>query len=179
MIDYSFYYKNIGRFILCLKNSSDYFHNKNILEFNKLVFFFDVSNLNDINNISILSHIFFFKYYFGIMPFFANYVYKFKLNTHYYNFFIQYNFFKKNMYYPIYFFFNDVYFMINKSNRYLEKQLNLWTFYIKDMNFFIEKKNTLGFFNLKYKICFDFFFNHNQKIIIDNLFYIFKYRNII
>src|SRR5690349_432133 len=115
MLDYYFFYKNIGRFILSLKYSLKLYHYKDILEFNKLVFFFDICNINDLNNISILSNIFFFKYYFGVLPFFTNYSYKFKLNTNYYNFFIQYNFLKRNMYYPIYFFFNDVYYMINKS----------------------------------------------------------------
>jgi hypothetical protein len=124
MLDYYFYYKYIGRFILYLKNSFKFFYPINILEFNKLVLFFDVYNINDLNNISILSHIFFFKYYFGVLPFFTNYVYKFKLNVNYYNFFIQYNFFDKSIYYPLYFFFNDIYYMINKSNLDLNKKLD-------------------------------------------------------
>src|SRR3954465_9222847 len=125
MVDYNFYYKHIGRFILYLKYSLKIFHNKNIIGFNKLIFFFNILNINDINNINILSHIFFFKYYFGTMPFFTNYLYKLKLNANYYIFFVQYNFFNKNIYYPIYFFFNDVYYMVNKSNISLIKEHNL------------------------------------------------------
>jgi len=124
MFDYYFHYKFIGRFILYLKNSSEFFYFTNILEFNKLVLFFDVYNINDLNSINILSHIFFFKYYFGVLPFFTNYIYKFKLNINYYNFFIQYNFFEKNIYYPLYFFFNDVYYMINKFNLNVNKKLD-------------------------------------------------------
>lgn len=176
MIDYYYYYKYIGRYILCLKDSLQLFHFTNILEFNKLVIFFDVCNINDLNSINILSHIFFFKYYLGILPFYTNYFYKFKLNIHYYNFFIQYNFFKKNMYFFIYFFFNDIYYMINKSNLYLNKELNCWKFYTNDMNFFIEKKNTLGFFYLKYKLNFQFFFRVIKNLCEDNLFYLFKYK---
>ena len=122
MLNYYFYYKYIGRFILFLKYSSKFFYPRDILKFNKLSFFFDITNINDLNSINILSHIFFFKYYFGIMPFFTNYVHKFKLNVHYYNFFIQCIFFKKNMYYSIYFFFNDIYYMINKSNIFFNKK---------------------------------------------------------
>lgn len=44
------------------------------------------------------------------------------------------------------------------------------------MNFFLEKKNTLGFFNLKYKLNFQFFFEKKINLQIDNLFYIFKYK---
>jgi len=125
MFDYFFYYNNIGRYILFLKsNLSLYPKNIDILEFSKLVIFFNVLNVNDLNNISILSHIFFLKYYFGIMPFFTNYSYKFKLNLHYFNFFIQCDFFNKNMYYPLYFFFNDIYCMINKNNLSLNKNFN-------------------------------------------------------
>ena len=45
------------------------------------------------------------------------------------------------------------------------------------MNFFIEKKNTLGFFNLKYKLNFSFFLIKIEKLCIDNLFYLFKYKS--
>jgi len=44
------------------------------------------------------------------------------------------------------------------------------------MNFFIEKKNTLGFFNLKYKLNFSFFLARIESLRIDNLFYLFKYK---
>ena len=44
------------------------------------------------------------------------------------------------------------------------------------MNFFIEKKNSLGFFNLKYKLNFSFFLVKLEELNIDNLFYIFKYK---
>jgi hypothetical protein len=175
MLDYHFHYKNVGRFILFLKQSTHFFHVTNILEFSKLILFFDVNNISDLSNTSILSHIFFFKYYFGVIPFYTNYFYKFKLNVHYYSFFIQYNFFKKNIYYPLYFFFNDIYYMINKSNIIIIKEFNFWSFSIKDMNFFIEKKNTLGFFNLKHKLTFKICWIKIEQLNIDNLFYLFKY----
>jgi len=45
------------------------------------------------------------------------------------------------------------------------------------MNFFIEKKNTLGFFNLNYKLYFEFFLIKQAKdFLVDNLFYLFKYK---
>jgi len=124
VLDYFFYYKYVGRYILCLKHSVDLFYFTNILELCKLAVFFNVYNISDLSSTTILSHIFFFKYYFGVVPFFTNYVHKFKLNVHYYNFFIQCNFFKKSIYYPLYFFFNDVYYMINKANLILNKELS-------------------------------------------------------
>jgi len=121
MLDFYHHYKNTGRYILYLKYSIKFFYYTNILELDKLTLFYDVANINDLNSINILSHLFFFKYYFGVIPFFSNYCYKFKLNIHYYSFFIQYNFYNKNAYYPLYFFFNDIYYMINKLNLSINK----------------------------------------------------------
>lgn len=157
MLNYYYHYKNVGRFILFLKYSYKRFDSVNIPQFDKLSLFFDIQNINDLNNLNILSNIFFFKYYFGVLPFFSNYSYKFKLNFNYYSFFVQYNFFQKYLYYPLYFFFNDIYFMINKVNLSLSSGASYKQFCISDMNFFIEKKNTLGFFNLNYKLYFKFF----------------------
>jgi adenine specific DNA methylase Mod len=66
--------------------------------------------------------------------------------------------------------------MINKINLNLNKEYNFFCFSVNDMNFFIEKKNTLGFFNLKHKLNFNFFFKEVEKLDIDNLFYLFKYK---
>jgi hypothetical protein len=44
------------------------------------------------------------------------------------------------------------------------------------MNFFVEKKNSLGFYNLKYKLNFNLYFTKIENINIDNLFYLFKYK---
>lgn len=118
----------------------------------KITLFFDIKQLTDINNQSILSCIFFFKYYFGIVPFFKNYKHEFKLNIHYFSFVIEYSFYNKVMYYVLYYFINDIYFMINKMYLLNSKFKNYWEFMVNDMNFFIEKKNSLGFFNLKHKL---------------------------
>lgn len=124
----------------------------NILKMQKITLFFDIKQLSDINNQSILSCIFFFKYYFGIVPFFKNYKHEFKLNIHYFSFVIEYSFYNKVMYYVLYYFINDIYYMINKMYLLNTKFKNYWEFMVNDMNFFIEKKNSLGFFNLKHKL---------------------------
>ena len=61
MLDLYHYYKNTGRYILYLKYSINFFYYTNILELGKLTLFYDVANINDLNSINILSHIFFFK----------------------------------------------------------------------------------------------------------------------
>jgi hypothetical protein len=115
MFDFFFYYKYVIRFILSLKKSKTSFKSTNILKLEKVIVFFDLKNIIDINNLSISNYYFFFKYFFGKIPFFYNYKYVFKLNVNYYNFFIMYNFKKKEIYYILYFFINDIYFNISKN----------------------------------------------------------------
>ena len=98
MFDFFFYYKYVIRFILFLKKSKTNFKSTNILKLEKVIVFFDLKNIIDINNLSISNYYFFFKYFFGKIPFFYNYKYVFKLNVNYYNFFIMYNFKKKEIY---------------------------------------------------------------------------------
>jgi len=65
--------------------------------------------------------------------------------------------------------------MINKLSIVHKNYLNYWEFVINDMNFFLEKKNSLGFFNLKHNLYFQFFYkNKNNKFNYLNLFYLFK-----
>jgi hypothetical protein len=119
-----FYYKNYGRYINILKYSKNKYNHFEITKLEKIFIFFNIKDLTEINHSSILSCIFFFKYYFGVVPFFNNYKYLFKLNIHYFNFSIEYNFVKTYMYYILFYFINDIYHMINKININIIKLAN-------------------------------------------------------
>ena len=162
------------RFILFLKKSKRKFHFSDILEIKKSVVYFNLKNIVDLNNLSISNYMFFFKFFFGKIPFFSSYKYIFKLNVNYYNFIILYNFKKKDIYYILYFFINDIYYLISKNSIIFKKEINYWEFIINDMNFFIEKKNSIGFFHLKDYINFKFFFKENQWFNFFNFFNILK-----
>lgn len=174
MFDFFFYYKYVIRFILFLKKSKTNFKSTNILKLEKVIVFFDLKNIIDINNLSISNYYFFFKYFFGKIPFFYNYKYVFKLNVNYYNFFIMYNFKKKEIYYILYFFINDIYFNISKNLINVNKIDNYWNFIINDMNFFIEKKNSIGFFYLKDNVNFRFILKTNNELDYYNYFINYK-----
>ena len=163
MLDFYFYYKFLCRNIFILKYSNKLFHYTDIIKFQRLIIFFNIKNLIDLNSSSIISYIYFFKYYFGIIPFFCNYSHEFKLNIHYFNFLIEYVFKDKQIYFPLFFFLNDIYYMINKLNIFVNRFDNYWEYFVNDMNFFLEKKNSLGFFNLKHIYIFNFFL---KKIVI-------------
>ena len=113
MFDFFFHYKYNGRFILNYKNSC-LSHFTDIITLHKILVFFNIKGITDLSNNAVLSYLFFFKYYFGILPFFTNYQHEFKLNVHYYSFLIEYTFFKKIMYFYLFFFVNDIYYMINQ-----------------------------------------------------------------
>jgi hypothetical protein len=174
MLDFYFYYKNIARYILFLKKSEKKFNFTDILEIKKSIIFFDLKNIIDLNNLSISNYYFFFKFFFGKIPFFTSYKYNFKLNVNYYNFVISYNLVKKGIYYALFFFINDIYILISKNVINIKKELNFWEFSISDMNFFVEKKNSIGFFNLKDHVNFKFIFNNESWLNFFNFFSIFK-----
>ena len=121
MYNLYFYNKNYARYIKFLKYSKNKYHFLQITNFKKIFMYFNIKELTEMNHSSILSCIFFFKYYFGIVPFFNNYKYLFKLNIHYFDFSIEYNFVKNFMYYTLFYFINDIYYMINKTNLNLLK----------------------------------------------------------
>jgi hypothetical protein len=179
MFDLYFFYKYIGRYILYLKYSKFIYNFKNLSKLNNLIVYFNVNNITDINTNSLMNYFYFFKYYFSVVPYFSNYVHNFHLNINYYSFFIQYNFYGKKIYYILYFFLNDVYSMLNKTYILLNFNENFFEFTVNDMNFFVEKRSSLGFFNLKHNINFKFIsttmldINNVESL---NLFYLFKFR---
>jgi hypothetical protein len=116
MLDFFFYYKNIIRFILFLKKSKNNYNFIDILEIKKVIVYFNLKNIIDLNNLSISNYYYFFKYFFGKIPFFSSYKHKFKLNINYYDFIILYNFKKKEIYYVLYIFINDIYFPLSKNS---------------------------------------------------------------
>jgi len=122
MLDFFFYYKNVVRFFLFLKKSKSIYTFNDILKIDKSVVYFNLKNIVDLNNLSISNYYFFFKYFFGKIPFFSSYKYTFKLNISYYSFIILYNFKKSEIYYVLYFFVNDIYSLISKSSILTKKE---------------------------------------------------------
>jgi hypothetical protein len=124
MLDFFFYYKYIIRFILFLKKSVSKYNFIDILEIKKLIVYFSLKNIQDLNNLAISNYYYYFKYFFGKIPFFSSYKYSFKLNVNYYNFIILYNFKKKDIYYVFYFLTNDIYSFISKNAIDIKKENN-------------------------------------------------------
>lgn len=122
MLDFFFYYKYIVRFIFFLKKSKIKYNFVDLLELKQSIVSFNLNNITDLNSLSISNYFFFYKYFFGKIPFFSSYKYNFKLNVNYYNFIISYCFKKKEVYYVLYFFVNDIYFAISKNSIFIKKE---------------------------------------------------------
>lgn len=124
MYNLFFYYKNINRYLLFLKYSQNKYHFINLLKLEKMCIFFNIKDIVDLNNNTILSSLFFFKFFLGVIPFFTNYQHAFKLNVHYYNFIMEYSFIGKYIFASLFFFINDIYYMLNKAYLYCKKYSN-------------------------------------------------------
>jgi len=174
MYDLWFHYKYVGRYILLLKNSKIYYNSSLLLKLNSVNVFFDIKDIEDIDNLSISNCFFFFKFFFGRKGYYINYDSYFELNVYYYNFIVKCDIKDKNMYFVLWFFLNDIYIYIGLKSVYRIEASNHWDFEINDMYFFSEKYKKIGFFNLKHTVTFSFYFN-NFFIFDDSmLFTLFK-----
>lgn len=177
MLDLYLHYNYIGRFILNLKQSKIFLNFKEIIKIFYLIIYFNIKEITDINSFSFLNNIYFFKFYFGVLPFFSNYKSIFRLNINHFSFIVQYKFKNKKIYFPLFFFLNDIYSKINKIHLSILKKNIFWEFNISDMNFFIEKKNSSGFFYLKHNISFKILLNNIKNYKDLDLFFLFKLKN--
>lgn len=158
VFDYYFHYKYVLRFLLLEKIGKSYINTYKFPRIYKLNTFFVIKDLVDFENLKSSNYFFFFKYFFGKKAFFLNYSSVFSLNVLYHNFNVQLNFVKKDIYFYLNFLFNDIlpfcnnrYLIINSENR------NYVLYIINDMNFFLEKKTHVGFFNLNNSLNIKFF----------------------
>jgi hypothetical protein len=175
MFDLYFFYQFTGRFILFLQYSKSQYSYKQITKFENIIIFFNLKYITDLDALAITNYFYFFRYFFGVLPYFTNYKHEFNLNIHYYSYFLEYRASKKNLYFYLFIFLNDMYYPINEKYIELNKDDDFFEFSIIDMNFFIEKKNTLGFFSLNIPINFKFFFTKKIEIEVLNFFYLFKF----
>jgi hypothetical protein len=175
-LDYYFHYKFVLRFLLIEKLNYTYINSYIIPDLKKIKIYFSIKNLIDFNDLRSSNFHFLFRFFFGKKAIFVRYSTIFSLNVLYYNFIIQSIFLKKDMFFPIYFFFNDIIPYCN--NRYfLLKRDNLVMYTIFDMNIFLEKKTNLWFFNLKNDLNIQFL-SSGVDIEKDYLFLLFKFVNI-
>lgn len=148
--DILFNYNNTTRFVLLHKLSV--LNSFLVPSLHKLVCYFSVKNIEDLNDVKIYNYFFFLKFFFGTRAFFTGYRMDQGFGRTAYDFNIQIVIRKTDLSFPFSFILNDVMPIID--NDYLYYNLKKIDYFIcnvtiKDMNIFSEKKTNLGLFNLK------------------------------
>jgi hypothetical protein len=128
--------------------------------------YFELVDIQISNDIRMSNYFYLLKFFFGKKAFFAKFDKVFRLNIWYYSFLILLYLRNKAAFYPIYFFFYDVYPYISKNFLNIELYNSSILFRILDMTLFLEKKTNIGFFNLKDPFCFRFFHNCKDRVML-------------
>lgn len=108
--------------------------------------------MDDIDNISLSNCFFLIKYFFGKLIYLVNFSKKFELGSYYHNFLLQCIIKDYAIFFTIFFFVNDVLSYINRDFISFDLKSRYLILKINDMAYFLEKRNTVGLFNLKYPL---------------------------
>jgi hypothetical protein len=157
MKDLLFHYKYICRFLLVQKAGPRVLNTYKISKLVKAVAFFSVKNLIDLDDLRNSNYFFLLKFYFGRRAFITNYNTKFSMNTLYHSFVIQFISEGYNVFFPIIFVLNDFKFCLSEKSFAVFSYRNKLKFRILDMSIFLERKTSVGFFNLKDELNFKFY----------------------
>jgi len=135
---------------------------------------FHVHDLDDIMHLSIPNCFYLIKYFFGKRFFISKSFIKFKLGTYYNNFLLQTVIRDSLLYFIITFLTNDILSVLNTESFSIDSKYTFFSIVVKDMSFFSEKKNNVGFFNLKDPLNTKFYINLGlPKNSVRNCFYSF------
>lgn len=157
-VDCSFNYRHMVRFLLVHK--ADVFFSTFELPFlKKLIFFFSVIDLGDLEDPRVFNYYYLLRFFFGSKAFFTSFKSKFLLGRTFYSFNIVSFFFQRFIFFPLFFLTNDVVPLTNKNTygHYLDGPCFTMSFF--DTNVFLEKKNNLALFNLKNPLVARFIFS--------------------
>ena len=147
-VDYFFNYKYIARFIL-LHKSNCFFNTHELPLLRGLLFYFSISGLEDLDDVRTFNYFYIFRFFLGNKSFFTKFKSDFRLGHTFYSFHVQSFFSGRFCFFPVSFLVNDVLSVININtySYFCSGSVFCMSFY--DLNFFLEKKNNLGLFNLK------------------------------
>ena len=175
-IDLFFTYKYTLRFLLTQKLDACY-NTYTIPNISKLILYFSLNKLEDLDSIEIYNYFYLFKHFFGRKAYLSKTKSQFSLGKWYYNFNIKIILNKsKDIYIMLFYFTNNILKNIDSSfinKGFLSKKLNIFFFIIKDMNIFSEIKTNLGLFNLKKSLNINIYFTgidfQKSNIYLNNI----------
>lgn len=174
-VDFKFFYKNVVRFIL-LNKLNNLTNTYSIPLINKLLLFFPLIKIEDIDHVQSYNYVYLFKFFFGKKAFFTRQKSFFNLGKWTYSFNVGISFQNSNLYEHVFFLINDLLPYIDSS--FLKfgvysKEFNIFYFIIKDLNVFCEKKTNLGLFFLESSLNYQIFCNgvdlYGTTLLLRNL----------
>lgn len=178
LVDPFFNYKYVIRFILL--NKIGFNNTLDLPKFKKLNLSFNLSKIEDLNDIQLYNYFYLIKFFFGRNSFFSKIKKFYLLGTWYYNFNVQL-FINNNqdIFSLLYYLFNNIIVNIEKNLIYLSlkgKKINIFSLVIKDHNIYSELKTNLGLFNIKKNFRINLYFIgtnfSNNKLLMRNIKYI-------
>jgi len=152
-VDYFFNYKFAIRF--CILHKLGLISNNFSIPFvEKIVLYFSLKDLETLDDARIYNYSYFFRFFLGQRSFFSGYKSFFNLGKTTFSVKVQLILSKSDIFGSLLFFSNDVFSFMDLSYvsaKFSKKKNNLYLFSytIKDMNIFVEKKTNVGLFNLK------------------------------
>jgi len=142
----------------------------------KLVLFFDVKKIKDLNSLRALNYFYFIRFFFGKRAGFFNISSTFHLGVTFFSYRIFTCFFSAAAFFPLMVFINDFLgFSWDKSFSFRsDSRGERFSISFTDMNIFTEKKNTLGFYFLKDSLNLSIFFKSTDYFSSFFLIHTFK-----
>lgn len=150
-IEYNFFYKQVIRHIL-IQKLNICININNVPCINKMMFFFILSKIEDLDDVQIYNYLYLFKYFFGKSAFLTKIKSFFNLGKWSYSLKVVLNIKSNGLYNFFFYFLNDIYYIVEKNYKLkgiFSKKLNIFYIIIKDLHIFSEKKTNLGLFFLK------------------------------
>lgn len=158
LVDGSFNYTYLVRFLLIHKTDV-FFSTFEVPLLRRLLFFFSVIDLSDLDDARVFNYYYLFRFFFGSKAFFTGFKTRFSLGRTFYSFNVVSFFSQRFSFFPMNFLINDVLPIINKNNYGYYVDGFSFTMSFFDMNLFLEKKNNLALFNLKNPLVSRFIFS--------------------
>jgi hypothetical protein len=159
-VDAYFFEKNTIRYFFLLKYNYLNFSHYNLgLPFlKKLYLNFNIIDAQDVDSLFSSNYAYLLRYFFGCKAFVLNYKSRYHLGVWYYSFQIR-SLAPKN-YYPfiLYMISNDIIPKIGYDFE-VKSYKNLCYLVLKDLNIFLDWNSSVGLFNLRHNLEFDFIFN--------------------
>lgn len=153
ILDYNFHYSFVCRNLIINKfylNSYKQMNSHNLCQFKNINLTFAIKKLEDIDSLSTSNYFFFTKYFLGKKMFISKYQSTFNRGTYYHSFLIQIHLRKDSLFFFLTLFANEIFPFVNKNFIKIKFHKNKILILFSDMSYFTEKKNNVGFYNLKH-----------------------------